>query len=677
MGRPLPAVQLDDVPRQVRRNGMTSSLAFLGSKTGKEVGVCFWRVDPALPRFTVVFKRVEDRDNWAASSPLLRDMQRDHGVRSSLVLYDREREQVVGGEREKPPKMKLDDNNNNPLLARSSGTPRKSESIKTVMKEELQDLEEIFGGKMKLTATSKDSSPPVGSVQVRDESESVSQFTRDGGRQSDLQSPVSSGFCSSESDGGSVSQTEAVLEDPPPPPLRLPRFAQQLGGRGPSSSNLLQRLVGALEIYMTGTEVGLEGRERSLAQAVADSWEADLGELEKLYEQFLSDLTMNRHSLRQELANIYSFRGSPTLTRAKAIELTELFIINAGTRVGMDLDQSFREFISENISKYQVSKEEMLFIASRNKLDLTSLFKSFQVSPNISSFRKLLQDKVHLSGSFFQDFSQVLIDFFLSKTKGGHKESSAFKSKPQAAALQKNDLEAELKKLNSSIERDDVRNAKSLVAGIIGKVAALPDLNLLEEENCKSEAEVVARREELQEEMKAANLENKTLRSQNSALQSKLSQAVEAKEKVAAKFSVFRDILQTFLSDPGQLPHIRELDPNSQESDEVASLISGLRKIKDSVSASHRGQSRPQEGSQRVQLALEAGQTFSVFTNRSNNLCLRDVEKVVGQRVVSLLSEDYGQLQSGGGYINCPLRGWGDRLYWVNKEAGPGSSNTS
>ena len=140
MSRPMPAVQLDNVPRHVRRNGMTSSLAFLGSKTGKEVGVCFWRVDPALPRFTVVFKRVEDRDNWASSSHLLRDMQRDHGVRSSLVLYDREREQVVGGEREKPPRMKLDDNNNNPMLARSSGTPRKSESIKTVMKEELQDL---------------------------------------------------------------------------------------------------------------------------------------------------------------------------------------------------------------------------------------------------------------------------------------------------------------------------------------------------------------------------------------------------------------------------------------------------------------------------------------------------------------------------------------------------------
>ena len=76
---------------------MTSSLAFLGSKTGKEVGVCFWRVDPALPRFTVVFRRLEDRDSWVASSHLLRDMQRNHGVSASPVFYDRELEQVVGG----------------------------------------------------------------------------------------------------------------------------------------------------------------------------------------------------------------------------------------------------------------------------------------------------------------------------------------------------------------------------------------------------------------------------------------------------------------------------------------------------------------------------------------------------------------------------------------------------
>ena len=76
-------MQLDDVPRQVRRNGMTSSLAFLGSKTGKEVGVCFWRVHPALPRCTVVFRRLEDRDSWVASSHLLRDMQRNHGVSAS------------------------------------------------------------------------------------------------------------------------------------------------------------------------------------------------------------------------------------------------------------------------------------------------------------------------------------------------------------------------------------------------------------------------------------------------------------------------------------------------------------------------------------------------------------------------------------------------------------------
>ena len=144
----------------------------------------------------------------------------------------------------------------------------------------------------------------------------------------------------------------------------------------------------------------------------------------------------------------------------------------------------------------------------------------------------------------------------------------------------------------------------------------------------------------MQEEMKVVHQENKTLRSRNSALQSELSQAVAAKEKVAAKFSVYHDILHTFLSDSGQLPQLRDLDTTSQEAEEVASLISGLRKIQDSVSASNRGQAQlVQEGRQPVLIALEGGETFSVLTNRSNNLCLRDVEKVVGLKVVSVVSE--------------------------------------
>ena len=164
------------------------------------------------------------------------------------------------------------------------------------------------------------------------------------------------------------------------------------------------------------------------------------------------------------------------------------------------------------------------------------------------------------------------------------------------------------------------------------------------------------------------------LRAKNSTLQSELTQAKEAKEKVAAQFSVFRGILNTFLSDPGQLPHIHDLDINSQESDEVASLISGLQKIKDSISASNRGQ----EGRQPVKIGVEDGQIFSIYTNRSNNLCVRDIEKMVGMRVVSLHTEvqqggGSRQMKITGGYIACPPMGWGDRTYWVNKDLKSGS----
>ena len=179
---------------------MTSSLAFLGSKTGKEVGVCFWRVHPSLPRFTVVFKRVEERDNWCDSSQLLRDMVRSEGVRASRVFYDRELDQVVGGdgerERESPAKMRSDGNNNTVV-------DRKPESIKTFMMDELQDLDDIFLGN-----STKGFSPPAGGVEAGSE---VGRGAQDG----DRQSPVSSGFGSSESDGDSTKDQNQ--SDPPPP----------------------------------------------------------------------------------------------------------------------------------------------------------------------------------------------------------------------------------------------------------------------------------------------------------------------------------------------------------------------------------------------------------------------------------------------------------------------------
>ena len=44
-----PAVILNNIPNSLRKNGQTVSDVVLGSKTGKEVGVAFWKIDTPKP----------------------------------------------------------------------------------------------------------------------------------------------------------------------------------------------------------------------------------------------------------------------------------------------------------------------------------------------------------------------------------------------------------------------------------------------------------------------------------------------------------------------------------------------------------------------------------------------------------------------------------------------------
>ena len=44
-----PAVILNNIQNSLRKNGQTVSDVVLGSKTGKEVGVAFWKIDTPKP----------------------------------------------------------------------------------------------------------------------------------------------------------------------------------------------------------------------------------------------------------------------------------------------------------------------------------------------------------------------------------------------------------------------------------------------------------------------------------------------------------------------------------------------------------------------------------------------------------------------------------------------------
>ena len=84
-----PAVVLANIPPFLRTNGKVTATHVLGSKTGVEVGVCYWKLHPTQPRFMVVFKNKVDRDNWYNTSMKLQEMKMK-GVLVSTAWYSRD-----------------------------------------------------------------------------------------------------------------------------------------------------------------------------------------------------------------------------------------------------------------------------------------------------------------------------------------------------------------------------------------------------------------------------------------------------------------------------------------------------------------------------------------------------------------------------------------------------------
>ena len=80
-----PAVIIKNIPSHLKRNGQTMSEVVLGTKTGKEVGVAFWKIHQTEPKFMVVFKHLADRDTWVRTSSLLQETMAKHGLEVTRV----------------------------------------------------------------------------------------------------------------------------------------------------------------------------------------------------------------------------------------------------------------------------------------------------------------------------------------------------------------------------------------------------------------------------------------------------------------------------------------------------------------------------------------------------------------------------------------------------------------
>ena len=649
----LPAVVLDNVPGHVRRNGDSTCQAFFGSKTGREAGVCFWRVDQTLPRFTAVFRLKENRDKWHESSILLGDMKRNYGVVSSTVFYDRKMECVVGkeGQDQVLDKARIVlDSTTNINKPEPETKPRKSNNV---WGDDMDNLDEIFqGGAVNLGSTDINSNlrTPQPQKSPREETWSPSSgFVSVSSAGSDAES-LGGRSPTRRSDAGSVGGRS--------PPLRLPVL---------TNSDLLRRLVTATERQLREGEGGREGEERRVAQAVGNSWQGDVAQLERLYEQFLGDLSMDRQTLKQELSSIFSWSGSNIVGRSEALQLTEQFMVEAGSRGGVDMKTSLVDFLSENKKKYLVTKDEMLFILSRNNLDLMAVFKCFNATSKVITFRKMMEDTINISGSLFQEFSQLLIDFFISKSKKGSYEKTC--SAPTAVKSQhtESNLEAALSELKISVERKDHSQALDLLAGIMKNVKGLKELKDLEEEAARVEEELRDCQEHHHEKMTRVNQDNKMLRATNTSLQARLTEALESKEATVSKLSAVCKALGSFLRGEEF-----EVVPAVSDDEKLVKLLSGLKKM----------QSDHHQGGETVSIVGSRGKTFSVLTNGTNNLCIREVERIMGRKVESfhapaLEGEGWRQMMMTGGYVICPDLGWGESVYWAKTEEDQGKTSNS
>ena len=305
-----PSVILSNTPPSMRRNGTNTATQILGSKTGVEVGACYWKLHPTQPRFMVVFKHKKDRDHWYNNSTKLQEMK-SHGVRVSTVWYSRDMDKVVseeesralisdgGGGAEKRKKgvnyLQILEERDRKLKVKSESVPSSVLNM-SALSEGIEDLDKFN--------VSQSSCVQEGIVKPALSLSSIPNITN-------LPPPVTSN--SKKVLGSSlqhVTKTPTTLTpikkmsqdfSMPPAPLRLPLHVQSapLNVHKPSQgspiglenkSNILKKLESfVLESMGSDKENKMLGNFGTNFQRRGLSWHANREKLENIYEEVPSE----------------------------------------------------------------------------------------------------------------------------------------------------------------------------------------------------------------------------------------------------------------------------------------------------------------------------------------------------------------------------------------------------
>jgi len=536
-----PAVILANIPPFLRTNGKVTATHVLGSKTGVEVGVCYWKLHPTQPRFMVVFKNKVDRDNWYNTSMKLQEMKMK-GVLVSTAWYSRDIDQVISEEEgqalDSGGRGKKSGGVNYMKLLQERDKNARGQSVRDGV---LKPKKEGAGKKMfnpksdsKTTNRSVDNMSAL-SAEIEDLSMiSTSQFifSQKNKLEKLVNSPLSSrqppptadlakGFISKKSKpvvtapSYNLRSSQVVPKSPPaplviisqdfsvpPPPLRLPlhvlvdvaaNSSKQVDGHKVHyNSNILAKLEECvLESLEDDKENKINGDVKHISKTVANSWKANIESLEKIYETVLSDASPNVSELSDELAKEYHWKGDLGITREQALGWTKEFLVKAGMRAGSDMEERFAMFLAKNSMLFKISINEIKFIMQRNGLDINSICKAFSENSSSIGFRNFVKTSVSISGHLLDDFAGVFLQFFKSKMDKQNSKSSRSQTKtflkPSTGTtgnkmngkgdFREVKLEGKVDTLNELIAKNDVKGIKQVVNEVAPRMKKLASLN--------------------------------------------------------------------------------------------------------------------------------------------------------------------------------------------------------
>jgi len=529
-----PAVILANIPPFLRSNGKVTATHVLGSKTGVEVGACYWKLHPTQPRFMVVFKNKVDRDNWYNTSMKLQEMKLK-GVLVSTAWYSRDIDEVIseedgqalnnGGGRGKKggggSYMKLLQERDRNAQSGRDGVlrPKKGGAGKKVfspindfktlnrsvdnmsaLSAEIEDLSKmdtsqfLFAQKNKLeqmvnSSLSTRQPPPIREPgKKKSKPVAVPSYNL---RSSQVVAKTPPGPLVN------ISQDFSV----PPPPLRLPlhvkhvdvaNAAGKVDEKVKYNSNILAKLEeSVLESLENDKENKTGGDVKHISKIVANSWKANIEYLEKIYEAVLSDASPNVSKLSEDLAKDYHWEGEFGITREQALGWTKEFLVKAGMRAGSDMEERFDRFFVKNSSLFKISKDEIKFIMQRNGLDINSICKAFSENSSSIGFKNFVKTSVSISGNLLDDFAGVFLQFFKSKMDEQNSKSSRSQTKsvlkPSTGTTRtmmnaKGDfnevkLEVQVDKLTKLLAKNDVKGIKQVVNEVVPRVKKLVSQN--------------------------------------------------------------------------------------------------------------------------------------------------------------------------------------------------------